>query len=205
MSAATEVLGNDSLFAETSLFDDLVIKGAERVTLERPPVDDWLRLLSGLIGINPYDPQAEAVYYAEHMAVGENPDEFCEWSEWASVEKFVRKVEASDWWQENVGGSDKPPLRIAPTARHQSNWDTACSHAAPDLWAIELHPAQWSRGVIIHEMAHIACDHKTDGKSVVGHGPKWVRKYLDGLYSLGLIGYANKLREQFVKLGVKSA
>ncbi len=54
-------------------------------------------------------------------------------------------------------------------------------------------------------LIHIACDHASSGKRIVAHGPKWCRCFLDGLYAHGLIDFANRLRAEFVRLGVEVA
>lgn len=211
MHPADYVFERDELLADTSLFDDLVKAGAKRVERPKPPpipedasMGELLELLiDKLEGNNPLDPQARLVYEAEDEVYGGRFG-YCEWTSFDEVESFIRKVETSEWWT-NAVGDDKPPLRIAPTSKDDSDWYAACSQAAPDLWAVELHPAQWGRATVIHELAHVAIDYQTDGTDIIGHGPKWVRCYLDGLYSVGLIGLANSLRAALVKRGVEIA
>lgn len=196
----------EKLVADFDLFEQRMAEGRERMDIESGYTEQERleRMVYDVlgIGVNPVDPQREKVYEAEHNTHGDD-DHYCEWTTFDQVAAFVREVEASAWWRSHFDNQPVPPLAIAPTSREEST--TAASCAAPDLWAIKFHPALWCRSTVIHEMAHIACDHASSGKRIVAHGPKWCRCFLDGLYAHGLIDFANRLRAEFVRLGVEVA
>lgn len=183
------VIGRDELLASTNLFDDLVSAGATRVPREAVQGHE--------------DTQCERVYEAEFNVYG-GAEGCCEWNSFDDVAAFVREVEASDWWKSYVG-EDKPPLNISPVTLSPFCWIMACSEAAPDLWAAQFHPYGWGRATVLHELAHIAVDHQTDGTDVIGHDPEWVGCYLAGLEAFGLAREAEALRDQFRRTGVEWA
>lgn len=195
----------EKLVADFDLFEQRIMEGRERMDVlsaltDEERVDCLLFELLG-IGENPLDPQRLKVYEAENKTHGHD-DNYCVWTTFDQVAAFVREIEAGDWWKSHFDTAVQP-LAIAPTSREESHEPASC--AAPDLWAIKFHPALWGPTTVIHEMAHIACDHANDGKRIIAHGPKWCRCFLDGLYAHGQIDFANRLRSEFVRLDVEIA
>ena len=112
---------------------------------------------------------------------------------------MIRELEGSSWWQ---GAAETDAQRIAATeyevtVRRGSSRDRTAT-ARPEVWELKIPDHMAARWVVVHEMAHLIAPEN-------GHGPDWVRVYLEGLVAAGLEEGAAILAASMRAGGVRGA